>query len=63
MSIFLYQNWSDASIAMSNEDAVFEQIIRNSSANSVNQTSDICKVYYYVRNCSILFAGRTCVRI
>ena len=37
--------------------------IRNSSANSLNQTSDVCKVYYYVRNCSILFAGRTCVRI
>ena len=26
--------------------------IRNSSANFVNQTSDVCKVYYYVRNCS-----------
>ena len=37
--------------------------IRNSSANSLNQTSDVCKVYYYVRNCSILFAGKTCVRI
>ena len=37
--------------------------IRNCSANSVNQTSDVCKVYYYVRNCSIMFAGRTCVRI
>ena len=37
--------------------------IRNSSSNSVNQTSDVCKVYYYVLNCSIPFAGRTCVRI
>ena len=39
-----------------------ERSIRKCSANSVNQTSDVCKVYYYVQNCSILFAGRTCVR-
>ena len=33
------------------------------SANFSNQVSDVCKAYYYVRNCSILFAGRTCIRI
>ena len=33
------------------------------SANFSNQASDVCKAYYYVRNCSILFAGRTCIRI
>ena len=33
------------------------------SANFSNQASDVCNAYYYVRNCSILFAGRTCIRI
>ena len=43
--------------------ALNEQEFGSTSVTFSNQASDVCKAYYYVRNCNIMFAGRTCIKI